>query len=121
MCSGVDHHDTILVEQPDSCKKGCPACSRVCPENAIIFPGHKTPGIAGANGEVAGLKIDLSTLFGAPNALDVAVSERDAELAADGRETVGMTVGLPKRQVGKKNKTRDELDDLMDGLDAMDV
>ena len=38
---GVDHQERILVEEQDSCKKGCPACSRVCPENAIIFPGHK--------------------------------------------------------------------------------
>jgi Pyruvate/2-oxoacid:ferredoxin oxidoreductase delta subunit len=28
---GVDKVDTILVEQPDNCRKGCPACSRVCP------------------------------------------------------------------------------------------
>ena len=70
---------------------------------------------------MAGLKIDLSKLFGAPNALDVAVNERDAELAADGRETVGMTVGIPKRQVGKGNESHDELDDLIDGLDALDL
>ncbi|HJT76107.1 MAG TPA: ferredoxin family protein, partial [Gemmataceae bacterium] len=44
---GVDRADTILVEQPDNCRKGCPACSRVCPENAIMFPQHKTPTIAG--------------------------------------------------------------------------
>jgi MinD superfamily P-loop ATPase len=36
---GVDRGETILVEQPDNCRKGCPACSRVCPENAIM----KTP------------------------------------------------------------------------------
>ena len=44
---GIDEQETILVEQPDNCRKGCPACSRVCPENAIIFPQHKTPVIAG--------------------------------------------------------------------------
>jgi NAD-dependent dihydropyrimidine dehydrogenase PreA subunit len=117
---GVDVHDTILVEQQDNCKKGCPACSRVCPENAIIFPGHKTPAIAGADGEVAGLKIDLSKLFGAPDGLVAAVAERDAELVADGREAVGMTVGIPKRQAHKSEK-RDELDDLMDTLDKLDL
>ena len=47
---GVDRTETILVEQPDNCRKGCPACSRVCPENAIIFPQHKTPAIAGSPG-----------------------------------------------------------------------
>ncbi|MDB5388735.1 MAG: 2-oxoacid:acceptor oxidoreductase, delta subunit, pyruvate/2-ketoisovalerate family, partial [Planctomycetaceae bacterium] len=38
---GLDGADRILVEQQDNCKKGCPACSRVCPENAIMFPVHK--------------------------------------------------------------------------------
>lgn len=117
---GVDTYDRILVEQQDNCKKGCPACSRVCPENAIIFPDHKTPGIAGADtGNVTGLKIDLSKLFGGLNSLDVAVEERDRELVADGREAVGMTVGVPKRQAGKAGAPRDALDDLMDDLDKM--
>ncbi|GAB4139048.1 MAG: ferredoxin family protein [Planctomycetaceae bacterium] len=117
---GVDHQDVILVEQQDSCKKGCPACSRVCPENAIIFPGHKSPAIAGADGEVGNLKIDLSQLFGAPTGIEAAVAERDAELVADGREAVGMSVGIPKRQQNKQSTPRDDLDDLMDGLDDLD-
>ena len=120
---GVDHRDVILVEEQDSCKKGCPACSRVCPENAIIFPGHKTPAIAGADGVIGNLKIDLSKLFGAPDksALDMAVSERDTELVADGRDAVGMTVGIPKRRENKESVPRDDLDDLMDGLDEFDL
>src|SRR5437763_497969 len=45
---GVDKLDRITVQNQDSCKKGCPACSRVCPEQAIMFPDYKTPAIAGA-------------------------------------------------------------------------
>ncbi|MEZ6048431.1 MAG: ferredoxin family protein [Planctomycetaceae bacterium] len=118
---GVDQLDRILVEEQDNCKKGCPACSRVCPENAIIFPGHKTPAIAGAAGEVAGLKIDLSKLFGGgdEDALDLAVRERDAELMADGRDMVGKSVGLARRHVDPQQ--RDELDDLMDELDSLGI
>src|SRR5262249_42564435 len=37
---GVDSFERILVENQDHCKKGCPACSRVCPEHAIIFPDY---------------------------------------------------------------------------------
>lgn len=119
---GVDHSDRILVEEQDNCKKGCPACSRVCPVNAIIFPEHKTPGIAGAEGgPVEDFKIDLSKLFGAPSALEMAVLERDQELVADGREAVGTAVGLPKRQSCQAEQPRDALDDLMDGLDALDL
>lgn len=118
---GVDNLDRILVEQQDNCKKGCPACSRVCPANAIIFPEHKTPAIAGADvGTAAGLKVDLSKLFGAPTALEEAVLERDRELVADGRDAVGMSVGIPKRQADKP-QTRDALDDLMDGLDKLEL
>jgi len=118
---GVDAGERILVEQQDNCKKGCPACSRVCPENAIIFPEHKTPAIAGSEvGSVSGLKIDLSKLFGAPSALEQAVLERDTELVADGREAVGMAVGIPKRR-SNAPQTHDVLDDLMDGLDKLDL
>jgi Pyruvate/2-oxoacid:ferredoxin oxidoreductase delta subunit len=118
---GVDSVDRILVEQQDNCKKGCPACSRVCPENAIIFPEHKTPEIAGSDtGTVSGLKIDLSKLFGAPSALEQAVLERDTELVADGRDAVGMSVGLPKRRTNQ-SEPRDALDDLMDGLDKLEL
>lgn len=115
---GVDALDRILVEEQDNCKKGCPACSRVCPENAIVFPVHKTPAIAGAAGEVVSLKIDLSKLFGAPSGLDMAVRERDVELVRDGREAVGHAVGIPKRQTHPQQE-RDDLDDLIDGLDDL--
>ncbi len=99
---GTDVSDNILVEQPDDCRKGCPACSRVCPENAIIFPEHKARAIAGAPGEgPGGLKIDLSKLFGAPSAMEVAAQERDVELVLDGREAVGLTVENPKRQANQ--------------------
>jgi MinD superfamily P-loop ATPase len=119
---GVDGQERILVEQQDNCKKGCPACSRVCPENAIIFPEYKTPAIAGAPVDAeTGVKIDLSRLFGgdSASAIDLAVAERDRELVADGRAAVGVAVGLPKRQLHRNEQLRDELDDLMDGLDDL--
>jgi Pyruvate/2-oxoacid:ferredoxin oxidoreductase delta subunit len=119
---GVDGAERILVDQPDSCKKGCPACSRVCPEHAIIFPMHKTPEIAGApGGDLGGLKIDLSKLFGGPNAFEIAAQERDTELVRDGREAVGLMVGIPKRQAGKPTQPKDNLDELMDKLDALEI
>jgi len=118
---GVDALDRILVEEQDNCKRGCPACSRVCPANAIIFPEHKTAAIAGAPTTGAGdFKIDLSKLFGAPSALEIAAMERDTELVADGRDAVGLAVGIPKRQADKPCGPQDDLDKLMDGLDALD-
>lgn len=121
---GVDKQDTILIEQPDNCRKGCPACSRVCPENAIIFPQHKTPAIAGSDERAGVLKIDLSKLFGGgegADALTMAVSERDEQLMLAGRAAVGITVGMPKRQAGKTAGPKDDLDNLLDQLDALDL
>lgn len=122
---GVDNIDTILVEQPDNCRKGCPACSRVCPENAIMFPQHKTPAIAGSSEAVASLKIDLSQLFGAPtegkSAEELAALERDEQLVAAGREAVGMTVGMPRRHEDQNEEPKDDLDDLVDELNDLDI
>src|SRR4051794_40203303 len=118
----VDSLERLYVENQDACKKGCPACSRVCPENAIMFPEHKTPGIAGAPGAtVSGLKIDLTKLFGGGDAIAVAAQERDAELVRDGRDAVGLTVGIPKRQAGKSQGPKDDLDKLMDSLDELEI
>ncbi|TWU20430.1 4Fe-4S binding domain protein [Novipirellula galeiformis] len=123
---GIDGVENILVEQPDNCRKGCPACSRVCPENAIIFPQHKAPAIAGAEVEGdEGFKIDLSQLFGAPTGNDdpiaTAARERDEQLLLAGRDTVGIDDQLLKRQQQHANKPKDSLDRLIDSLDDFDL
>ena len=129
---GVDKVDTILVDQPDNCRKGCPACSRVCPENAIVFPQHKTPAIAGAPSDAGGLKIDLSLLFGAPDAQDVAARERDEQLMLAGRSPVAKeeeqdlkadfgTISMERRQPAESVRAADPLDSLIDDLDALDL
>jgi NAD-dependent dihydropyrimidine dehydrogenase PreA subunit len=119
---GVDSLERIVTENQDQCKKGCPACSRVCPQQAIIFPEYKSAAIAGGDtGSVGNLKIDLSKLFGGDtaDALSMAVQERDRELVNDGRTAVGMAVGIPKRQEGKPAGPKDDLDKLVDDLDSL--
>jgi hypothetical protein len=94
----------------------------VCPQQAIIFPEYKSAAIAGAEtGAVGGLKIDLSRLFGgdAADAVGTAVAERDRELLNDGRAAVGMAVGVPKRQADRPDAPKDDLDKLVDDLDAL--
>jgi NAD-dependent dihydropyrimidine dehydrogenase PreA subunit len=47
-----DDSGAVVVQNPDNCKPGCPACSRVCPESAIMFPLYvKDEAIAGAPGK----------------------------------------------------------------------
>ncbi len=122
---GVDGAESILVEQPDNCRKGCPACSRVCPENAIIFPQHKAPAIAGAEVEGGeGFKIDLSQLFGAPKEDDpiaTAARERDEQLLLAGRDAVGIDDQLRRRQTDLASRPKDRLDSLIDSLDDFDL
>ncbi len=122
---GIDNVETILVEQPDNCRKGCPACSRVCPQNAIIFPQHKTPAIAGAPMDSSGFKIDLSKLFGAPeegaDAIEVAARERDEQLILAGRQAVGLTEDLAARINKTAQEPRDDLDKLIDQLDSLEL
>lgn len=123
---GVDGAENILVEQPDNCRKGCPACSRVCPANAIIFPQHKAPAIAGAETDGdEGFKIDLSQLFGAPNKnedpIETAARERDEQLLLAGRETIGIDEQLKKRQADLNSSPKDGLDRLIDSLDEFDL
>jgi hypothetical protein len=118
---GIDKQETILVEQPDNCRKGCPACSRVCPENAIIFPQHKTPVLAGDPSIGGEMKIDLSQLFGKPSDLDIAARERDEHLRLAGREPTGPAAHNSQRGASAPPAPHDELDDLIDELDQMDL
>ncbi|MEI6519756.1 MAG: 4Fe-4S dicluster domain-containing protein [bacterium] len=41
---------TISADNPDRCKTGCPACSRICPQGAIIFPLYNDDAVSGAPG-----------------------------------------------------------------------
>jgi len=122
---GVDEAENILVELPDNCRKGCPACSRVCPENAIMFPQHKTPAIAGGMREPGGLKLDLSTLFGAAESLlnerNIAARERDEHLLLAGQRPAGPAAPATAPDSGETAEPRDKLDALIDQLDAMDL
>lgn len=102
----LDQADRILVAEPDACRSGCPACSRICPASAIMFPPHRDPAIAGDHHSAPGeLKLDLSQLFGGSTAAELAAAERDRALA----EPNG----------AMKPPADDELDRLVDGLDEL--
>lgn len=66
---GADADGNIQVQNEDNCKTNCPACSRVCPEVAILFPKY---GKGPINGDVVrkediqkeSMKVDISALLG---------------------------------------------------------
>jgi NAD-dependent dihydropyrimidine dehydrogenase PreA subunit len=66
---GVSVDAKIQVRNQANCKTDCPACSRVCPEVAILFPKYKAGPINGAEIDADDLrreamKVDISALLG---------------------------------------------------------
>ncbi|MBM4092912.1 MAG: ferredoxin family protein [Planctomycetes bacterium] len=115
---GLDHQENILVEQPDNCRPGCPACSRVCPENAILFPQHKTPQIAGDAPATAPWKIDLSQLFDGSDSRPNTNGEPEPPVHASDLSSLG---DEPPAARPQHRGRKDELDRLMDELDEADL
>lgn len=83
---GVSKDGKIQVQNQTNCKTECPACSRVCPEVAILFPKYKHGPIHG--GEVnaddmrrEAMKVDISALLGG----DIYSALRDRSIKAKSR------------------------------------
>ncbi len=65
----VDGNGRITVKNEEKCKTSCPACSRVCPEVAILFPKYKKGPINGDEVRAEditseSMKVDISSLLG---------------------------------------------------------
>jgi NAD-dependent dihydropyrimidine dehydrogenase PreA subunit len=83
---GVSADGKIQVQNQSNCKTDCPACSRVCPEVAILFPKYRHGPIHG--GEVnaddlrrESMKVDISALLGG----DIYSALRDRSAKAKSR------------------------------------
>jgi NAD-dependent dihydropyrimidine dehydrogenase PreA subunit len=66
---GVSTGGKIQVRNQDNCKTDCPACSRVCPEVAIMFPKYRHGPINGDRVSAddvrrEAMKVDISALLG---------------------------------------------------------
>ncbi len=111
----LDANGQMTIQAPDACKAGCPACSRICPHGAIIFPLYaKDPAIAGAPG-----------LYMVPDAAARKMFYTRTKLPCP---RCGMTEAgnggdlCPEcsRPIGAAPAAHaDELDDLIDSLDAL--
>ena len=66
---GASPEGKIQVQKENNCKTDCPACSRVCPEVAILFPKYRFGPINGdeVNSDDLrreAMKVDISALLG---------------------------------------------------------
>jgi NAD-dependent dihydropyrimidine dehydrogenase PreA subunit len=83
---GATREGKIQVRNQDNCKTDCPACSRVCPEVAILFPKYRQGPINGDEIHADDLrreamKVDISALLGG----DVYALLRDRSAKAKSR------------------------------------
>lgn len=68
----------VIVSNPAGCKDNCPACARVCPAGAVIFPKFPSPPINGGGGDAGEpVRLDPSQL------VDGDVMERLRRRSAD--------------------------------------
>ncbi|MCA9110540.1 MAG: ferredoxin family protein [Planctomycetaceae bacterium] len=83
---GVTPGGKITVQNESNCKTDCPACSRVCPDVAILFPKYKAGPINGdeVNSDDVrreAMKVDISALLGG----DIYAMLRDRSAKAKSR------------------------------------
>ncbi len=83
---GVSADNKIQVQHQSNCKTECPACSRVCPEVAIMFPKYRHGPINGdevSQDDVRreAMKVDISALLGG----DIYQALRDRSAKAKSR------------------------------------
>jgi len=104
---GVDENHKIQVRNQDNCKTNCPACSRVCPEVAIMFPKYSGGPINGAPVSEQDLnrekmKVDISSLLGG----DIYASLRTRSEAAKSRFSKERS---PDKALEERKKCLDKL------------
>jgi len=66
---GLDATGRVAVVNPQGCKTNCPACARICPDVAIIFPKYNQAPINGApivdeDAERAKVKVNVQEILG---------------------------------------------------------
>ena len=60
----LDAQGKVEVRRPQQCKTGCPACARICPHSAIMFPLQEKEGaIAGAPGQFVTLDASARRMY----------------------------------------------------------
>lgn len=69
----------VKVAQPQNCKNNCPACSRVCPAEAVIFPKYERSPINGGSASEEGvIMLDMDTMYA--DALRARLEQRRASV-----------------------------------------
>jgi Pyruvate/2-oxoacid:ferredoxin oxidoreductase delta subunit len=114
----TDAQGRVQVVQPDACKSGCPACARVCPQGAVLFPLHREPAIAGAPGHLMELDLFGRQLF--YNRTQQPCPRCGLAARKDPRGG-GPPCPVCGRSRDEQPSRRDALDSLIDDLDRLEA
>jgi NAD-dependent dihydropyrimidine dehydrogenase PreA subunit len=90
---------TVTVANPSSCKNNCPACARICPQAAIMFPKLDEAPINGRalNGDEASpprIQVDVDEMLGS----DVYAALAARSLSSRRRLVNAQTIALAERE-----------------------
>ncbi|MEK0424651.1 MAG: hypothetical protein RJB11_742 [Planctomycetota bacterium] len=112
---GVNQANQITVQNQTNCKTDCPACSRVCPEVAILFPKYKAGPINGDEINQDDLrreamKVDISALLGG----DIYSMLKDRSMKAKSRFSKERD---DDRALKERQRCMDKLKTNVEGLD----
>jgi len=114
----VDDAQEITVQNESNCKTNCPACSRVCPEAAILFPKYKAGPINGEEVkeedlERESMKVDISALLGGDIYASLRERNEKARLRFSTERDDSRALLERKRCLTKLKKTLDIPDEVL--------
>lgn len=118
----LDAAGQVQVTNPDACKDGCPACSRVCPSSAIMFPRYDDPAIAGAPGQFLERDAEARRMFytRTERPCPLCAAKTDTEIASLTADGCCPECGRELDAVAPEpSATLDEIDALIGRLDDL--
>jgi NAD-dependent dihydropyrimidine dehydrogenase PreA subunit len=118
----LDENGHSFAAHPDKCKPGCPACSRICPNGAIMFPLYsKDAAIAGAPGLIMQPDPMAKKMFYTrTESLCPVCGQSGKVLPVRGDTNICKECSRPlhEEKPSPKSDALDELDSLIDALDS---
>jgi NAD-dependent dihydropyrimidine dehydrogenase PreA subunit len=112
-----DEAQVVAASNPDACKAGCPACSRICPKGAIMFPLYsRDPAICGAPGVFMSPDKTSRRMFYIRTKQACPICKTIPSGAAPDQENTCPECG--SAYVPPKSPIQDDIDSLIDALDA---
>lgn len=122
---GTDPSGLVEVRNQQRCKTGCPACARVCPEVAIMFPKHDKSPINGdvvreADVQREAMKVDVSGLLGGDTSATLRRRSGAVRARFSTKPDSSRTLGERARRLEKVKDALEIPDEVLKSLSSTD-